>query len=341
MWIPQSFGTAFPLAILSLCCWGSWSNTAKEATRLRVPFAHFYADWCLGGFGVAVLAWVALGGAEVAAAEVGAESTTDVGRYRVLSALAAGAIFNVANALLVVGINLAGLSVAFPMGIGTALVLGTILTYFVDSGNRPSQPPLLFGGVALGFVAVVAIAAADHFLRKGQRAGGGGGGGGGDTPRPSDSGSRRSREGSVPLVNGRDEDSEQGHGSGSGSGSGFTVPGSKGGSSEGGPAPKPPAVPPLSIVNHEKPSALVSAGVCLGAGLLMSCWAPLSSYSMNSSDDNPGLNPYGSFLLYMTAVLMTSQKRKRCNAMQCNASSCKQAPASLPASQPASQPAPS
>ena len=64
----------------------------------------------------AVFAWIILGNAEIAA-EAGTDPTTDVhvGRHRVLAAVAAGAIFNVANALLVVGINLAGLSVAFPM----------------------------------------------------------------------------------------------------------------------------------------------------------------------------------------------------------------------------------
>ena len=79
-----------------------------------MPFAHFYADWCLSGFVTAVAAWIILGNAEIAA-EAGTDPTTDVGRHRVLAAVAAGAIFNVANALLVVGINLAGLSVAFPM----------------------------------------------------------------------------------------------------------------------------------------------------------------------------------------------------------------------------------
>ncbi len=300
MWVPETFGEAFPLVILSLVCWGSWSNTAKEATRSAVPFAHFYSDWCMGGFATALLAWVTLGGAQVAA-ESSADPTTDVGRYRVLSALAAGAIFNVANALLVVGINLAGLSVAFPMGIGTALVLGTVLTYFVDSGNRPDRPQFLFGGVALGFVAVVAIAAADYFLRKtqaqtydGNRSGllGGPDGGGG----------RRRREGSVPLVNGDDEESSGAEHAG------FTVPGSSGGDEV--PARKPPPVPVAVGGEGRKPSALASAGVCLGAGLLMSCWAPLSSYSMNNAPPaTDGLNPYASFMLYMTAVLVTSLKR--------------------------------
>lgn len=294
MWVPETFGEAFPLVILSLVCWGSWSNTAKEATRSAVPFAHFYSDWCLGGFATALLAWVTLGGAEVAA-ESGTDPTTDVGRFRVLSALAAGAIFNVANALLVVGINLAGLSVAFPMGIGTALVLGTVLTYFVDSGNRPDRPQLLFGGVALGFIAVAAIAAADHFLRKAQAQTY-------DSNRssllddPDGGGGRRRREGSVPLVNGDDEESGVER-------AGFTVPRASG--SDGVPARKPPPVG-----EGRKPSALASAGVCLGAGLLMSCWAPLSSYSMNNTPPaSNGLNPYASFMLYMTAVLVTSLKR--------------------------------
>lgn len=295
MWVPQNFGQAFALVILSLCCWGTWSNTAKEAARLAVPFAHFYSDWCFGGFATAALAWATLGGAEIAAERT--DPTTAVGRYRVLSALAAGTIFNVANALLVVGINLAGLSVAFPMGIGTALVLGTILTYFVDSGNRPSQPLLLFGGVALGFIAVVAIAAADYFLRKGKESQASERSGlldGADS-----TGSRR-RQGSVPLVNGDDEENGRTeHG-------GFSVPGSSGGSDI--PARKPPLV--ATAVGSYRPSALGSAGVCLGAGLLMSCWAPLSSYSMNNNASTPdGINPYASFLLFMVAVLLTSQKR--------------------------------
>ena len=73
------------------------------------------------------------------------------------AALGAGALFNVANVLLVTGIQVAGLSVAFPVGIGTALVLGTLLTYFIDPRG---QPALLFLGVALAFVAILCQVAA-------------------------------------------------------------------------------------------------------------------------------------------------------------------------------------
>eukprot|EP01052_Picozoa_sp_SAG31_P000891 SAG31_NODE_28_length_32713_cov_39.100509_1_plen_112_part_00 len=62
MWIPASFGQAFPLALVSLFCWGSWSNTAKEAAGLRgVPFAHFYTDWACSCVLTALAAWVTLG----------------------------------------------------------------------------------------------------------------------------------------------------------------------------------------------------------------------------------------------------------------------------------------
>ena len=90
-----------------------------------------------------------------------------IDRWRVLASIGAGSIFNVANVLMVYGINLAGLSVAFPLAVGTSLVLGTVLTYFVESADqRPSSPEKLFAGVGLGFAAVVSIALADNLRAK-------------------------------------------------------------------------------------------------------------------------------------------------------------------------------
>ena len=66
-------------------------------------------------------------------------------------------IFNIANLLLVAAIDVAGLAVAFPVGIGLALVVGAVSSYLVSpTGN----PLLLFGGVALVAVAIVLDAAA-------------------------------------------------------------------------------------------------------------------------------------------------------------------------------------
>lgn len=58
-------------------------------------------------------------------------SLLNTARYKIGSAIGAGAVFNVANLLLVVAIQIVGLSTAFPLGIGTALVGGTVLTYVV------------------------------------------------------------------------------------------------------------------------------------------------------------------------------------------------------------------
>ena len=76
---------------------------------------------------------------------------------RVLSAIAAGLMFNIANVLLVIGIQVAGLAVAFPIGIGTALVLGTCLTKIIDPTGDNA---FLFSGVGLAFLAVCANALA-------------------------------------------------------------------------------------------------------------------------------------------------------------------------------------
>jgi glucose uptake protein len=68
-----------------------------------------------------------------------------------------GLIFNIANLLLVAAIDVAGLAVAFPVGIGLALIVGAVSSYLV----RPAgNPLLLFGGVALVTVAIVLDAAA-------------------------------------------------------------------------------------------------------------------------------------------------------------------------------------
>jgi glucose uptake protein len=73
------------------------------------------------------------------------------GRY-IGSAMLGGAVFNIANILLVAAIDIAGMSVAFPIGIGLALVIGVITTYRVDpSGN----PVVLFIGVACVAAAII------------------------------------------------------------------------------------------------------------------------------------------------------------------------------------------
>lgn len=137
-----SFGVSLGLALFSLACWGSWSNAPKAARD--VPFAVFYLDFSCGVGLVVALALAALGDGSLLATDDGvrtdngargaaaAAAADDGGAsdlpLRGAAALCAGAAFNLANLLLVVAIRLAGLAVAFPIGIGTALVLDTALT---------------------------------------------------------------------------------------------------------------------------------------------------------------------------------------------------------------------
>jgi glucose uptake protein len=74
------------------------------------------------------------------------------GKRQIAYALIAGAIFNLANMLLVAAISIAGMAVAFPIGIGLALIIGVVWNYML---NQQGNPAMLFGGVALVFVAII------------------------------------------------------------------------------------------------------------------------------------------------------------------------------------------
>lgn len=151
MFVPETFGIALVMMVTSTICWGSWANTYKVTKEYR--FELFYWDYAIGIFLVSLLLAFTLGStgdrgepflANVAVASGG----------NIVAALVGGAIFNVANLLLVAGIDLAGLAVAFPVSIGIALVVGVVLSYAI----QPVGDPLLLGfGVAFALVAVLLI----------------------------------------------------------------------------------------------------------------------------------------------------------------------------------------
>ena len=55
-------------------------------------------------------------------------------------------MFNLSNILLVAAIDIAGMAVAFPIGVGLALVLGVITNYMASPVGNPM---LLFLGVGV------------------------------------------------------------------------------------------------------------------------------------------------------------------------------------------------
>lgn len=162
MYQPETYATALTFMIFSMLCWGSWANTLKLCPGYR--FQLFYWDYVIGLF-VGALVWGVTLGSLGSAGQPFFADIAHVDAHHAYFAIAGGAIFNVANLLLVAAIDIAGLAVAFPVGIGLALVVGAVSSYIIaPTGN----PALLFGGIAIVIVAIVLDAAA-YRLREQQR----------------------------------------------------------------------------------------------------------------------------------------------------------------------------
>jgi glucose uptake protein len=159
MFIPQTYSLAIILCIVTMLCWGSWGNTQKLAGKTW-RFELFYWDYVLGILLFALLIGFTLG----SIGENGRGFIEDMGqaeRGNIMNALLGGVIFNASNILLVAAMAIAGMAVAFPVGVGIALALGVIINYIaVPKGN----PLLLFIGLAFIVAAIIidAIAYKKH-----------------------------------------------------------------------------------------------------------------------------------------------------------------------------------
>ncbi len=149
MYQPEAYFAALLFMLISMICWGSWANTMKLTPGYA--FQLFYWDYIIGVVAATLVWGFALG----SGGSSGLSFLNDIHQAdstHILYALAGGAVFNIANLLLVAAIDLAGMAVAFPVGIGLALVVGVLLNYaLAPKGN----PLLLFCGVALVMLAIV------------------------------------------------------------------------------------------------------------------------------------------------------------------------------------------
>ncbi|HEY2584115.1 MAG TPA: GRP family sugar transporter [Mucilaginibacter sp.] len=163
MFIIENYATAVIFCIITMLCWGSWANTQKlAATTWR--FELFYWDYVLGILIFSLILAFTLG----SSGGGGRSFMTDIAQAdgkNILSAIIGGIIFNAANILLCAAIAIAGMAVAFPVGIGLALVIGVLVNYIANPVGNVS---LLFGGVVLIVIAILLNAGA---YRKMQSAG--------------------------------------------------------------------------------------------------------------------------------------------------------------------------
>ena len=155
MLIVESYALAVALCLVTMLCWGSWANTQKLASR-EWRFQLFYWDYAIGVLLLAVLLAFTAGSTGDAGRGFLADLSQAESRNLGLAFLG-GAVFNLSNILLVAAIDIAGMAVAFPIGVGLALALGVITNYVATPvGN----PVLLFAGVAGVVLAILLSAAA-------------------------------------------------------------------------------------------------------------------------------------------------------------------------------------
>ena len=145
MFVVNSYSLAVIFCFITMLCWGSWGNTQKLAGKTW-RYELFYWDYVIGMVLFAILLGFTMGSIgtegrpfleDLAQAEWGGIGSVVLG----------GVIFNASNILLSASVSLAGLSVAFPLGVGLALVLGVIVNYV---GAPKGDPAILFLGGKLG-----------------------------------------------------------------------------------------------------------------------------------------------------------------------------------------------
>ncbi len=164
MFIIENYSTAIVFCVVTMLCWGSWANTQKLAASTW-RFELFYWDYVFGILLASLLFAFTLG-SHGSGGRSFMEDIPQAHRHNIFSAIIGGIIFNAANILLVAAIAIAGMAVAFPVGIGLALVIGVIVNY-ID--NPVGNKLLLFGGVALIVIAILLNANAYRKMQSGNK----------------------------------------------------------------------------------------------------------------------------------------------------------------------------
>lgn len=161
MFIVNSYLLAVILCFVTMLCWGSWGNTQKLAAK-SWRYELFYWDYVIGMVLFSLLVSFTLG-------SFGSEGRSfiadlfqaDLGNLGLV--LLGGVIFNASNILLSAATSIAGMAVAFPLGVGISLALGVIVNYL---GAPKGDPFFLFLGVALVVAAIICNGVASGRMSK-------------------------------------------------------------------------------------------------------------------------------------------------------------------------------
>src|ERR1700682_1019665 len=150
MFTPHSLGIALIMMITSAICWGSWANTYKGVKNYR--FELFYWDYAIGIFLISLILAFTMGNTWPDDPNSFLNNVHSADTSNIVSTMVGGAIFNLANLLLVAAIDMAGLAIAFPVSIGIALVVGVVSSYILQPRGNGG---LLAAGVVCAVIAVI------------------------------------------------------------------------------------------------------------------------------------------------------------------------------------------
>ena len=162
MYIVENYGLAVALCWVTMLCWGSWGNTQKLAAKTW-RYELFYWDYVVGIL-LFSLIWGFTLGSTGEAGRGFVDDLLQVDISNLVSAFLGGVIFNASNILLSSSMSLAGMSVAFPVGVGLALVLGVFINYF---SAPQGDATVLFSGVFLIVLAIIFNGIASGKVAKG------------------------------------------------------------------------------------------------------------------------------------------------------------------------------
>lgn len=163
MYIVESYPIAVLLCIITMLCWGSWANTQKLVSKKEWGFPLFYWDYTLGVILISLVFGLTMGSSGESG-QAFIPNLLQASANAIFLALLGGVIFNIANLLLVAAIDIAGMAIAFPIGIGIALVLGVLVNYIAAPEG---DAILLFIGVGLVALAIIVDAMAYKKISKG------------------------------------------------------------------------------------------------------------------------------------------------------------------------------
>ena len=157
MFYVTNYTFAVCLCVVCMLCWGSWGNTQKLVGK-SWRFELFYWDYVIGLLAFALAMGLTLGSCGENANWGFIANLKGSFGVTWLWPFAAGVVFNLSNILLSAAIAVAGMSVAFPVGVGLALVGGTIFNYLIAPGGKPLS--LIVSGLAIIVVSIICNALA-------------------------------------------------------------------------------------------------------------------------------------------------------------------------------------